>query len=38
MHVQPSIKRRSPTGYFARRKGRLYFIDKKKRRLNQRAG
>ncbi|HMH69990.1 MAG TPA: 50S ribosomal protein L36 [Candidatus Saccharimonadales bacterium] len=38
MHVQASVKLRSPGDKFARRKGRLRVINKKKPRNKQRQG
>lgn len=37
MKVQPSVKKRG-SGFFTRRKGRLYFIDKKRPKNKQRQG
>ncbi|HSE60680.1 MAG TPA: 50S ribosomal protein L36 [Candidatus Saccharimonadales bacterium] len=38
MHVQASVKLRSPGDKLVRRKGRLYVINKKKPRNKQRQG
>jgi len=38
MHVQASVKKRSPDDILVRRKGRLYVINKKKPKHKQRQG
>ncbi|MGA0447767.1 MAG: 50S ribosomal protein L36 [Candidatus Phytoplasma pyri] len=38
MKVRSSVKKRSPDDIIVRRKGRVYIINKKNRRNNQRQG